>query len=96
MTTSKNSKKKIKAYVVKKKMDKSILVHVKRTVQHPLYKKYVRKTTKLQVHDEVNECFVGDLVEIQETRPISKLKSWSVVRILEKCSSHDYQKKTVV
>jgi len=70
--------------VVSNKMDKSITVLVERRVLHPLYKKTIRKSTKLHAHDEGNECNIGDMVLIQECRPISKSKSWRLVRVLER------------
>ncbi|MBU1098641.1 MAG: 30S ribosomal protein S17 [Ignavibacteriae bacterium HGW-Ignavibacteriae-2] len=70
--------------VIKNKMDKSITVAIVRKVAHPIYKKYFKKTTKLMVHDEKNECSVGDVVKIMETRPLSKNKNWRVVEIVEK------------
>ncbi|MGL4735230.1 MAG: 30S ribosomal protein S17 [Enterovibrio sp.] len=70
--------------VVSDKMDKSIVVAIERVVKHPLYGKFVRKTTKLHVHDESNECAEGDTVEIRECRPLSKTKSWTLVRVVEK------------
>ncbi len=70
--------------VVKTKMDKSILVAMERKVAHPIYKKYFKKTTKLMAHDESNQCGVGDVVRIMETRPLSKLKKWRLVEIVEK------------
>ncbi len=70
--------------VVKNKMDKSIIVAIERKVAHPIYKKYFKKTTKLMVHDEKNECNVGDVVKIMETRPLSKHKNWRLVEIVEK------------
>ncbi len=70
--------------VVSNKMDKSILVAIERKVAHPIYKKYFKKTTKLMAHDEKNECKVGDTVKIMETRPLSKLKNWRLVEIVEK------------
>ena len=70
--------------VVSNKMDKSILVAIERKVAHPIYKKYFKKTTKLMAHDEKNECRVGDTVKIMETRPLSKLKNWRLVEIVEK------------
>ncbi|GAA0354473.1 30S ribosomal protein S17 [Morganella psychrotolerans] len=70
--------------VVSDKMEKSIVVTIERMVKHPLYGKFIKRTTKLHVHDENNECGTGDLVEIRETRPLSKTKSWALVRILEK------------
>ncbi|MBN1301294.1 MAG: 30S ribosomal protein S17 [Melioribacteraceae bacterium] len=70
--------------VVKNKMDKSITVAIERRVAHPIYRKYFKKTTKLMVHDEKNECGIGDVVKIMETRPLSKNKKWRVVEIVEK------------
>ncbi len=70
--------------VVSDKMDKSRIVAVERLVQHPLYKKYIRRTTKFMAHDENNESHVGDVVRIMETRPLSKRKRWRVVEILER------------
>lgn len=70
--------------VVSGKMDKTITVAIERKVQHPIYKKYFKKTKKLKAHDEQNTCGVGDLVRIMETRPISKTKRWRLVEIIEK------------
>ncbi|MGE5362524.1 MAG: 30S ribosomal protein S17 [Bacteroidota bacterium] len=70
--------------VVSNKMEKSIVVAIERRVAHPLYKKYFKKTTKLMAHDEKNECSVGDLVKIMETRPLSLKKNWRLVEIVEK------------
>lgn len=70
--------------VVSSKMDKTITVAIERTVQHPLYRKYVRRRTKLHAHDENNECDEGDLVVVEECRPLSKSKSWRLVRVVEK------------
>lgn len=71
-------------YVVSNKMDKSILVAIERRVAHPLYRKYFKKTTKLMAHDEKNECGIGDLVKIMETRPLSLNKKWRLVEVIEK------------
>lgn len=71
-------------YVVSNKMDKSIVVAIERRVAHPLYRKYFKKTTKLMAHDEKNECGIGDLVKIMETRPLSLSKKWRLVEIIEK------------
>jgi len=65
-------------------MDKTIVVAVKDSVQHPLYKKIMKRTVKFKAHDEKNECGVGDRVEIMETRPISADKRWRLVQIIEK------------
>lgn len=66
------------------KMDKTVLVAVQRRLKHPLYGKFVKKTTKYMTHDEKNECTVGDLVRIMETRPLSKNKRWRLVEVIEK------------
>lgn len=70
--------------VISDKMDKSIIVAIERRVKHPLYGKFIKRTTKLHVHDENNECGMGDTVEIKECRPLSKTKSWTLVQIVEK------------
>lgn len=70
--------------VVSDKMDKTIVVAVKDSVQHPLYKKIMKRTVKFKAHDEKNECGVGDRVEIMETRPISADKRWRLVQIIER------------
>ena len=70
--------------VVSSKMDKTIVVAVERKEKHPLYGKFVKKTTKFVAHDEKNECGIGDTVAIMETRPLSKTKNWRVVEIVEK------------
>ncbi|MEN8116506.1 MAG: 30S ribosomal protein S17 [Bacteroidota bacterium] len=70
--------------VVSDKMDKSIVVAEKRKVKHPIYGKFVNKTTKFHVHDEKNDCNVGDTVRIMETRPLSKTKCWRVVEVIER------------
>ena len=70
--------------VVSNKMDKSVIVAIERRVAHPLYKKYFKKTTRIMAHDEKNECGIGDLVKIMETRPLSLRKKWRVVEIVEK------------
>ncbi|MDZ7814935.1 MAG: 30S ribosomal protein S17 [Planctomycetota bacterium] len=70
--------------VISDKMDNSIRVRIERLEKHPLYKKYMKKWTKLTAHDENNEAKVGDKVEVMETRPMSKTKRWRLVKILEK------------
>ena len=69
------------------KMDKTITVLVERKFQHPLYKKYIRRSTRLHAHDAENECREGDLVVIEECRPVSKLKSWRLVRVLARAEA---------
>lgn len=70
--------------VVSNKMDKSIVILVERKVKHPLYGKFVKKSTKFMAHDEKNEAGIGDTVRIMETRPLSKNKCWRLVEIIEK------------
>ncbi len=70
--------------VVSDKMDKTATVVVERLVRHPLYHKYIRRSSKYHVHDENNECRVGDVVAIEECRPISKSKSWRLVKVVER------------
>jgi small subunit ribosomal protein S17 len=70
--------------IVSNKMDKSIVVQVTRNVKHPIYGKFVKKSTKFVAHDEKNECNIGDTVRIMETRPISKNKCWRLVEIVER------------
>jgi small subunit ribosomal protein S17 len=66
------------------KMDKTITVNVERKVKHPMYGKFLKKTTKFHAHDEKNECSIGDTVKISETRPLSKTKRWRLVEVIEK------------
>lgn len=66
------------------KMDKTVVIVIEELVKHPLYKKYVKRTKKLAVHDELGQAGVGDKVEVAETRPLSKTKRWRLVQIIEK------------
>ena len=70
--------------VVSNKMEKSIVVAIKRKVKHPMYGKFINKTTKLRAHDEENACNIGDTVRISETRPLSRKKTWRLVEIIER------------
>ena len=70
--------------VISIKMDKTIVVAIEDNVKHPLYGKIIKSTKKLHVHDENNECGIGDKVEVMETRPLSKTKRWRLVSIIEK------------
>jgi small subunit ribosomal protein S17 len=70
--------------VTSTKMDKSIVVSVERREKHPMYGKFIKKTKRFMAHDEKNECGVGDTVKIMETKPMSKLKRWRLVEIVEK------------
>ena len=79
-----NLRKERTGVVVSNKMDKTIIVAVERKEKHPLYGKFVKKTTKFVAQDEKNECGMGDTVRIMETRPLSKTKNWRLVEIVEK------------
>jgi small subunit ribosomal protein S17 len=70
--------------VVSDKMDKTVSVAIERQIKHPIYGKFIKKTTKLMAHDENNEAGVGDTVRIMETRPLSKSKRWRLIEIIEK------------
>ena len=70
--------------VVSNKMDKTITVLIERRVKHPIYGKYVKRSTKLHAHDESNQCKIGDKVTIRETRPLAQTKSWALVEIVER------------
>jgi small subunit ribosomal protein S17 len=70
--------------VVSDKMDKSITVSIERKVKHPLYGKFMKKTSKLMAHDEKNECGIGDTVKVMESRPLSKNKRWRLIEVIEK------------
>ena len=83
-TTERSLRKERVGKVVSNKMTKSITVAVDRRVKHPIYGKFVHKTTKFMAHDEKNEAGIGDTVRISETRPLSKLKRWRLVEIIEK------------
>ena len=74
----------VRGRVISARMDKSITVLVVRQFKHPLYKKYIRRSTRLHAHDESNDCKEGDTVLIEECRPLSKTKSWRVIRVLER------------
>ena len=84
MAENRGNRKTRTGVVVSDKMDKTIVVAIEDSVQHPLYKKTMKRTYKLKAHDENNECGIGDTVEVMETRPLSKDKRWRLVRIIEK------------
>lgn len=86
MSEQENNTRTVTGRVISDKMDKTITVLVERKVAHPLYGKYVKRSTKLHAHDEQNECNMGDTVSIEECRPISKSKSWRLVKVLERAS----------
>lgn len=79
-----NQRKVMRGVVTSNKMQKTVVVQVDRKVRHPLYEKFISKRTKLYAHDENSEAKVGDVVELAQTRPLSKLKSWRLVRIIQK------------
>ncbi len=84
MENKRNLRKERIGLVVSNKMDKTIVVAEKRKVKHPIYGKFVNKTTKFHAHDEKNDCNIGDVVKIMETRPLSKNKRWRLVEIVER------------
>jgi len=86
MSEQANNTRTVTGRVVSDKMDKTITVMVERRVAHPIYGKYVKRSTKLHAHDENNESKMGDTVSIEECRPLSKSKSWRLVKVLERAS----------
>ena len=83
MSAEKKRTRTLTGKVVSNKMDKSITILVERRVRHPVYGKYMTKSSKVHAHDEKNECNVGDVVSLSESKPISKTKAWQLVSILE-------------
>ncbi len=81
-TTTNSNRRQLTGRVVSDKMNKTVVVRVDRMVRHPLYGKFVRRSTNYHVHDEANECHSGDTVLIEEGKPISKNKSWKVTRLV--------------
>ena len=86
MTEQQTNARTVSGKVVSDKMDKTITVMVERKEKHPIYGKFMKRSSKLHAHDEKNECQQGDLVTIAETRPLSKNKSWALVRIEERAA----------
>jgi small subunit ribosomal protein S17 len=84
MAEVRNLRKTRTGLVTSDKMDKTVTVAVERKVKHPIYGKFVKKTTKFHAHDEKGECGIGDVVKIMETRPLSKTKRWRLVEIIQK------------
>jgi small subunit ribosomal protein S17 len=72
--------------VVSDKMDKTVTVRIERRVKHPIYGKYIRRSTKVHAHDEANECSIGDKVLIEQCRPLSKTKAWRLVKVIDKAT----------
>lgn len=83
-TETRSARKERVGLVVSSKMDKSILVAIRRQIKHPIYGKFIKKTTKLMAHDEQNDAGEGDTVRIMETRPLSKNKRWRLVEVIER------------
>ncbi len=86
MTESAQKIRTIQGKVISDKMDKTITVLVERQVKHPLYGKFMRRSTKLHAHDESNECREGDIVNITSCRPMSKTKTWSLVEVIDRAN----------
>ena len=84
MASERGAKRTVIGRVVSDKMDKTITVAIERQVKHPIYGKFVKKTTRLHAHDEANDAHAGDTVRIQETRPLSKTKRWRLVEVVER------------
>ncbi|MFO7671573.1 MAG: 30S ribosomal protein S17 [Bacteroidales bacterium] len=84
METTRSTRRERVGVVVSNKMEKSIVIAVKTKIKHPIYGKFVNKTSKFMAHDEENTCNVGDTVKISETRPLSKSKRWRLVEIIER------------
>ena len=84
METTRNTRRERVGVVVSNNMEKSIVITVKQKVKHPIYGKFVNKTSRFMAHDEENSCNVGDTVKISETRPVSKNKRWRLVEIIER------------
>ncbi|WP_097462393.1 30S ribosomal protein S17 [Mangrovitalea sediminis] len=86
MTEAAKNARTLSGKVVSNKMEKSIVVLVERREKHPIYGKYLRRSTKIHAHDENNQCNIGDIVTIQESRPLSKTKTWKLVEVVEQAS----------
>lgn len=84
MTASEGRVRSVTGRVVSNKMDRTIVVAIERQVSHPLYGKYIRRTTKVVAHDENNECGIGDLVTLHASRPVSKRKAWILGAVVER------------
>jgi small subunit ribosomal protein S17 len=87
MSTEVLKSKTVTGTVIGSKMDKTISVRIERTVKHPLYGKYIRRSTKVMAHDEINECNEGDVVTIESSRPLSKNKSWRLQKVVSKAQT---------
>ncbi len=83
MNEEQTSNRTIQGRVVSDKMDKTITVLIERQVKHPIYGKFIRRSTKVHAHDANNECHIGDLVMVEQCRPLSRTKSWRLVEVIE-------------
>jgi len=86
MSEQTSSNRTLQGRVVNDKMDKTVTVLVERRVKHPIYGKFVRRSTKIHAHDDTNECGIGDVVVVEQCRPLSKSKTWRLVKVIEKAS----------
>jgi small subunit ribosomal protein S17 len=86
MSEQQQTNRTLQGRVISDKMDKSITVQVERRVKHPIYGKYIRRSTKVHAHDENNECRMGDTVVVEQCRPLSKTKKWRLVKVVERAS----------
>jgi len=84
MSEQQASNRTLQGRVVSDKMDKTITVLIERQVQHPIYGKFIRRSTKVHAHDENNDCRAGDMVVVEQCRPLSKTKTWRLVRVVER------------
>ena len=84
MSEPKQINRTLQGRVISDKMDKTITVMIERRVKHPVYGKFIKRSTKVHAHDESNECGIGDIVVVEQSRPLSKTKTWRLVKILEK------------
>ena len=89
MSNSNSVERVLTGKVVSNSRDKTIAVLIERRVRHPIYKKYIKKSTKVHAHDEKNECGLGDTVRVSESKPFSKTKSWALIEVIEKSVSID-------
>lgn len=87
MTEAQKTVRTLMGRVISDKMNKTITVLIERRVKHPIYGKYVKRSTKLHAHDETNQCRIGDTVSIRETRPLSKTKAWTLVEVVERADA---------
>ena len=89
MSESNSTARVLTGKVVSNSRDKTIAVLIERRVRHPIYKKYIKRSTKVHAHDEKNECDLGDVVKVSESKPFSKTKNWALIEVVEKSVSID-------